>query len=157
MAITMNERLMTAIFLRKGGEGHRTRLFDNLAAREQSTLLRAAQLEPGETAVVGHVADHSEWCMITTRRLIWKNKDGSGSVELAGIRRIVHDMVADIQNGRWDKNQWQDLRIEDETGQVATLMLEEGRPFFAVWNLLHRAKLRLARDGADTPRLKQSA
>src|SRR5947209_3950893 len=83
-------RRLTNIFLRKGGEGKYTKLFNNLEPETATLLLCPAPILQDAIPVVGGYKDPGEWLLITTGSMIW-HSDGMRT-ELAS-KEIRHATV----------------------------------------------------------------
>ena len=60
------KKVMSSIFVRKGTETERTKLFDNLTEDIQAKLLESISLRSDELAVIAYLQEDSDWLLITT-------------------------------------------------------------------------------------------
>jgi len=68
-------------FRRFGGNGEKTRLFNELTADISRYLLERVPARVNEIPVIAYFADFGNWLILTTERLVWSNKNNVTSPE----------------------------------------------------------------------------
>lgn len=125
---------LSSIFRRKGGNGHRTRLFDDLEPPQKQALLTLVSPAPSELPVIGSYQDASNWLLLTTERLTW-NGPGTSALPIGEIRDATADLAAMKQRGD-TKLQLRRLQVKTMSGGQYTIEVEEGLPLSGTWNVL---------------------
>jgi hypothetical protein len=123
-----------SIFLRKGGNGVFTRLFDSLDPGKRSTLLAALKLRETELPVIGSLGGPGNWLILTTERLVWGIDDARHEISVATIRDATANLK-EFQHSQ-SKLEMKRLRIITLGGDEHTIELEPGRPLSGTWNVL---------------------
>jgi len=139
--MTKDEKLkdtLSAVFKRKGRDGRYTRLFDNLDEAQKDALRKEVPLEEGELPVIGSVESGETWLLLTTRRMVWRRKNQKQSLANAEIRSTMPDLN---KFGR-DKHHLRELQIRVGQKSQHTIEIEEGVPFYGVWNALNNLSAR---------------
>lgn len=139
-----DSQIIASVFLRKGGEGLKTKLFENLAAVEKSAILSRAALASEEEPVIAYFATATDWFLITTQRLVWSNSEG-----LHAMRILQFDYAESNFEAAWER--WQiadDREIRDPNmdidelflvtidGKRTAISLEPGQPYLGISNAL---------------------
>ena len=133
--MTKDEKLkdtLSAVFRRKGRDGRYTRLFENLDILQKDALMKEVRLEEGELPVIGSIGDGEIWFILTTRRIVWDRKNQKQSISNDEIRSAMPDLN---EFGR-NKHHLRELQITTERNNQHTIEVEEGVPFYGVWNAL---------------------
>jgi len=130
-------QVLTAIFRRRGGEGRYTRLFENLPAAQQAELRNEASVGAGELPVIGSVQASERWLLITTERIVWREKSSVHSVPV----EQVHHVDPEGFNARW-KTEMGTLRIETVGHETHIVSVEPGAPLCGIWNVLRNLEAR---------------
>jgi hypothetical protein len=68
-------------FLRSGGEGARTKIFENLPPETQRRLRQAAAIREGELPAIACVLDDNNWVLITTERIVDRTAEECTTIE----------------------------------------------------------------------------
>ncbi len=143
--------MLEQLFRLKGGGGEKTRLFADLSASTQADLTRMAGFAPEEEPAIACFGDPSEWLVVTTRRLIWRQEESRGAIDLAELDRVDRDirsamarrLSAPESTAASVKALIDRLQIRARDGRGATLTLEPGRAFVTLSGVLvslcHRA------------------
>jgi hypothetical protein len=136
--VTEAEKLkstLTAIFKRKGQNGHYTRLFENLDPPQRESLLKEVSLHAGELPVVGSAESPDIWLIVTTDRIVWRLKGKTQTLSVNDVWHVKADfpkmLVAGVR-----KHQLRELQIETVAHEQRTIEVEEGAPLMGVWNVL---------------------
>ena len=131
-----NGNVIAAIFRRRMGDAHKTRLFHELPDWERKFLVENAGLAPDEHPVIAYLGGDTNWCLVTDRGLAWLDAEGVHRTNIFDVNRFTHDMGAAMERGQIDKRQFQELTIETKKGELAVVELEPGKPFYGVWRAL---------------------
>jgi hypothetical protein len=137
----MLKRRLVSVFKRKGRDGRHTRLFESLDWWQRDLLSASASLEETELPVIGGVKSQENWFLITTQKVVWKQKGSMQSVPIEQISQGSMDFNSLLLSGR-TKLESQELRIETLDGRHYSLEIEEGSPLIGVWNVLKSVGLR---------------
>jgi hypothetical protein len=123
-----------SIFLRKGGGGAYTRLFDTLEPGQRSTLLRRLVLSETELPVIGSLRDPGNWFVLTTERIVWATRNERHELDTGAIR----DAIADLRQLAKSKSklEMRTLQVTTLSGEEYTIELEPGLPLSGTWNVL---------------------
>lgn len=133
--------LWTSIFVRKGSNGIYTRLFDDLAASQQKSLLQTANIHADELPVVGS-ADHDEnWFLLTTKRIIWSKNQARTEMPIDEIRDVKANLLK-LQRDQLAKDKMDSLEIVSVSGNILEVKLECGGPLSGVWHVLNNIRQR---------------
>jgi hypothetical protein len=138
MTLTAAESLKdtwASIFLRKGGDGTYTRLFDNLDSAQQSTLLAEFKLHESELPVIGSFRDSSNWLVLTTERLAWSIEGKREEIAASAIRDATADLRK-IQRSEHSKQSMHQLQVVTMRDGEYSIELEPGEPLSGTWNVL---------------------
>jgi hypothetical protein len=131
--------VLRAIFIRKGKETDRTKVFENLAAEIRTKLLAVAALRTGELPIVASVLDQDRWVLITTTRVVAVERDQPTSVDLNLLKDATVDLVADARQGNRSKSELSYLRLLLEGGKEQLVQVESGVSHIGIWNVLKHA------------------
>jgi hypothetical protein len=134
-------------FLRSGGEGARTKVFENLSPETQRRLRQAASIREGEFPAIASVLDDNNWVLITTERVIDRTVEASTTIDhveidafemeifwraraLSPEERIDQEVL-----GRLKEEQTMiELRLHSGTRHLLTV--EAGNPYFGIVNVI---------------------
>lgn len=131
--------ILRAIFIRKGKETDRTKVFENLAAEIRTKLLARAALLTCELPVVASVLNQDRWVLITTTRIVAVERDQTTNVDLNLLRDATVDLLADVRQGNRSKDELSILRLSLEGGKEQLIQVESGAPHIGIWNVLKHA------------------
>lgn len=129
------KRRLVSVFKRKGRDGLHTRLFENLDSWQRDFLSASASLEEGELPVIGGVESPENWFLITTQKVVWKQKGQMRSIPVAQISQGSMDFNSLLLTGR-TKLETQELQIETLDDERYSIEIEQGSPLIGVWNAL---------------------
>jgi hypothetical protein len=133
--------ILSATFKRKGGDGHYTRLFDNLDPFQKEILLRQANLSDTELPIIGSAEAEDKWLLLTTDRLMWRSGDEFTALDVADIDDAVADFQKLMTTGS-HKEQMRELQILTMNGEQRIIEVEEGAPLIGVWHVLKNLGVR---------------
>ncbi len=138
MTLTAAESLkdtLVSIFRRKGEDGACTRLFDNLAPSQRSTLLAELKLHESELPVIGSVEDSSNWLVLTTERLVWSIEGERQEVAADAIRDAMADLKQ-LRRSEHSKLGMRQIQVVTMGDGEYSIELEPGGPLSGTWNVL---------------------
>lgn len=130
--------MLSAVFRRKGQDGHYTRLFDKLDAAQKGSLMKKVDLEEGELPIIGSVEGVKIWFMLTTRRIVWHRKNQTQCLS----NEEILSAMPDINKFARDKHHLRELQITTKRNDQHIIEVEEGVPFYGVWNALRTLSAR---------------
>lgn len=142
---------LRAIFLRKGKETDRTKVFENLAPEIRSHLLTAAVLRADELPVVATVLEKDRWLLVTTARIVLFESGQTTNVEMGLLKDATVDLMADARHGNRSKSELSMLKLTLEGGKEQLIQVEHGAPHTGIWNLLKHAAGQNQRGGSVRP------
>lgn len=126
---------LTAIFKRKGHDGHYTRLFENLEPSQRDALLKEVSLHAGELPVIGSAEGQDTWLIVTTERIVWRLKGKTQTLSIDDVWHVKVDLPKMVATGA-RKHQLRELQIETVAHEQRTIEVEEGAALMGVWNAL---------------------
>jgi hypothetical protein len=151
-AATSRKEIWQSIFVRRGGNGAHTRLFESLESSVRDFLLREANTTESELPVVGHFLDADNWSLLTTSGLVWCTGGARGQLSIEAVRDAVSDLPK-LQETGTTKLEMRELRILTFNGPDSLVSFEPGIPLSGVWNILKNAgasnRSRMSRSGSD--------
>jgi len=130
-----SKNVMSALFLRRGGNGVHAGLFEALDPFATTFLKQAVALNDGESEVIASWGDAHNWLLLTTERLLWEDSGSDGSVYL---RDVVGVRPAAGDGHMRSKRLLQRLEVTTADSRQHILRIEEGAPFSGLWNVLLR-------------------
>jgi hypothetical protein len=98
---------------------------------QQQMILQGVGLTHQEVPVIGSFRSQNDWLLITTDRVFWSERDNVKSIPTTSILS-----VSPSQFGKVSKQAMCCLHIHTADAGDVTLEVEEGRPFFGIWNVL---------------------
>lgn len=122
---------LKSIFERKGGIGRYTLIFNQMQGMQQQVILQKVSLTHQEVPVIGSFRSANDWLLITTDRVIWCEREDLKSIPSSAILS-----VSPSQFGEVNKQKMCRLLIRTLDFGDVTLDIEEGPPFFGIWNVL---------------------
>jgi hypothetical protein len=124
-------------FKKSGQNGDFLMAIADLDANVRDTLLRLAQLQDLEVAAVGLFRSERDWVLITSRRILWKRDEDTGTIALSALSDATID-ARDLKTaGR--KDRVDTLTVVTTSGDRHHLVLECGPPLSGAWNALKMA------------------
>lgn len=144
MGINADAQIVASVFMRNGGEGEKTKLFENLAPSEQRGLTKMADLRLSEEIVITFFDSESDWCLITTQRLIWATAGERQEMELLDLDNFDDDFEEAFQRAlsRPDpdalnpKLDMREIRPVTLDGRRAKIEIEPGQTYWGFYNAL---------------------
>ena len=131
------KKVMSSIFVRKGPETERTKLFDNLTEDIQAKLLESISLRSDELAVIAYLQEDSDWLLITTERILCRQSSRICSIDLDRLKDVTVALVEDAAKGARGKDDLTFLKIVLKAGEEQIIETESGKPYFGIWNMLN--------------------
>ncbi len=125
----------SSIFLRKGGEGVYTRLFDNLDVSHKIVIEKAVSFHTDELPIVGSVRSQSNWLVLTTDRLIYSIEGQRTELLVGTIADAVADFTEVIAKNK-TKAEMNKLKLLTLDRKEHLIEMEPGRPLSGIWNVL---------------------
>jgi|SRR5581483_3052594 len=135
-----------SIFRRKGGDGVRTRLFENFDSTQQRLLCVELNLRKSELPVIASIPDSRNWFVLTTERLAWSIEGKRQDLPVGKIRDATADL-RQLQRDRRSKLDMSQLQIVTMEGNKYTIELEAGHSLNGTWNVLKNIGARNLRRG----------
>jgi hypothetical protein len=92
----------------------------------------------GEEALLVSVSNSTQWCLLTTSRLIWLQDEmihGLPWGEIAGAQQPPQQ-TAKMIRGELQKDQISDLELFDGSGQRYRIRLQPGSAYYIVWSAI---------------------
>ncbi|MFL6193801.1 MAG: hypothetical protein ACJ75H_06490 [Thermoanaerobaculia bacterium] len=122
--------------LRAGGGTSATNSLDILPAEEARTILGDASLAADEEPLLACFRDPSEWYLITTQRLIWKQGHVLKSLAWEDVHGVQQgpSVVKALVEGKVGKNSVEELEIFDAEDVRYVLRLEPGDGYYLMWS-----------------------
>src|ERR1700755_3407682 len=130
------KKLWASIFLRKGGMGINSGLFDNLSQTQKDDLLHMVKLRAIELPVIFYTEGKDYWLVLTTQRLIWSGKGMLGEVSIDAIQDVAGDFGKTVMKSSRGKSGMNQLEIINFTGEKYLINFEPGTPLIGLWNVL---------------------
>lgn len=129
------KKRLSNIFLKKGGEGIRTKLFENLLLFEKEKLLRKKIIKNNESPIIGSYKNENEWLILTSDELAWQRQDRKFSLLLSEIKNADVNFDKMVANNL-TMNTVQEIEIELNSSERVILEMESGYPLSGMWNIL---------------------
>ncbi|RKH00443.1 hypothetical protein D7X74_38565 [Corallococcus sp. CA047B] len=132
-------RRLLRVFAETGGDGPRTRAFDNLPADSRAHLLEYAALTADELPVIAYFGSPVHWVLITTDRIVMGRQAGLLSIPWADLENATTDTAhvhAAFASGAGGKLSLSRLRLQRRDAEDIEFEVEAGPAFFGLWNVL---------------------
>jgi len=136
MNSNVSKTTIASVFLRNGGEGEHTKLFENLSEPIQGDLREKAILREDEEPVVAYNENGGDWCLITTQRFIWSKLGQTKNLEFRQLKDATIDSSLAIQHKATSAADLRDLKLITNTNEEISIEIEPGFPFSGIWNAL---------------------
>jgi hypothetical protein len=136
MSAVVSKNILASIFKRKGGEGEYTKLFENFSTNKQQKLLQKVLLESGEEAILAHIGDDENWCLLTTSRFIWSKLGKMQEIGNDQLENAEMDLSLEIKLKISNPKKIRGLKLTTKSGEHFTVEIEPGFPFGGMWNVL---------------------
>src|ERR1044072_3169106 len=137
--------VLASIFIRRGAETDKTRLYENLSASTKRKLEDLILLRNDELPVLASQVAEGRWVFISTERTIMSTPGGVKTVEFSDLCEVSASLKDDARQGISEKRQLKTLRLFLPDGTDVSIEVESGPPFIGIWNLLkHVARKRAA-------------
>lgn len=127
------------VFTQTGGEGLRTRTFDNLPVEARAHLLERALLKAEELPVIAYFGGPAHWALVTTERIVLGREAGLLEVPWSELENATVDTAhfqAAFASGAGNKLSLSRLRLQRRNAEDVEIEVEAGRAFFGLWNVL---------------------
>jgi hypothetical protein len=121
-----------------GGGTQTFNRLENLPQKIAEEMSSRAALQSDEEALLANFRSEGEWCLLTTRRLVWLQ---DGALQTFFWNEIVGAQQPPEQSARLIRkelaqDQIVDLEVFAATGQKHVLRLGSGSPYFVVWSAI---------------------
>lgn len=133
--------IWATIFRRKGGDGVRTRLFDELGGSDQDGIRRTLGARSGEMAVIGARRDDGDCLILTTDRLAWAAFGQRREVDIRSICEVWPNNLR-APGQQKPKAEWDTIGIISFDDERLFVRVEPGPSFFGILNVLMNAATR---------------
>jgi hypothetical protein len=132
---------MTALFRRKGANGHYCGLYEDLTTAQRNLLERKLRLAETELPVIASAKDDNSWFLLTSMRLAWESSGSAGFIPIEEICDAAVDLQGIAHTGK-TKLQIDQIEIISSAGGEYKIEVEPGAPFLGVLhifkNIAHR-------------------
>lgn len=122
------------VFQQRGAPGLHTMPLEGLANENRLDLLGQLDLDSEELPVIVCFLGTDSWTVQTTRRLIWRDRDGPHEVWNSQIVDATFDLDALSTAG--SKSELRNLLVRTRSGDTFSIRLEAGQPFSGFWNVV---------------------
>lgn len=130
------KKRISHIFLKKGGEGRYTKLFENFSLYEKELLLNDISLKEDELPVILGFEMPAEWLLLTTERIIWRRKGEIKEVQNSQIKESNVDFDKMLSERKIGFHKIDELVITKTNNQKIIIHPEIGSPLVGIWNVL---------------------
>lgn len=129
------KEVLSAIFLRRGGDGEHSGVFERLRPELREMLLDRCPIKASEEPVLGCVRNNGAWLLMTTERVV---SCRHGVVEEVAVDSIVdvRGDVGGVSAGEVMKNELDKLEVVESGGRVVVIEVEPGIPLVGAWSVL---------------------
>lgn len=128
------KKRMAHIFVKKGGEGEYTKLFENVSFYNKELLLNDFLLRETELPVILGFEIPAEWILLTTERIIWRYKGQISSVENSQIESVEN--YIELQRRVIFLKRPDEIEITTKSKEKIIIHTEKGFPLYGIWNVL---------------------
>lgn len=111
---------------------------DKVAKPIADIVVRQTDLGADEEPLLVNYRSDSEWCLLTTKRLIWFQEGQLNSLawhEITGAQQPP-EKAAQIIREELGKDKITELEIFDATDRKCILQLEAGDPYYIIWSAI---------------------
>ena len=133
-SVATKERI-SQIFLRKGGEGVYTRLFENLPVSQQEMLMQKVPLEEDEVPLIGGYKNQQEYILLTSIRIAWQCEEAYANLLVTEVVDAMVDFDEMVVRGL-NMSTVKEIQIKTKVSGNLILKMEAGAPLVGVWNVL---------------------
>jgi len=121
-----------------GGGTASTNTLDRLPEASAKEIIARANLGDDEEPLLGNQRGYSEWCLLTSKRLIWSQDCAIHAIPWGEITLAQQppEKAAKIIRGDLEKDQITDLEVFDATGTRHVLNLEAGAAYYIIWSAI---------------------
>ena len=130
------KKRISHIFLKKGGEGRYTKLFENFSLYERELLLNDISLIEGELPIILGFEIPAEWLLITTVRIICRRKGKIEEVQNSEIKEGNVDFDKMLSERKIGFHKIDELVITKNNSHKISIYPEIGFPLVGIWNVL---------------------
>jgi hypothetical protein len=115
-----------------------TNTLDKLEEAIAAEMLNAAGLASDDEPLLANYRSISEWCLLSTRRLVWLNQGLLSSLPWADITLAQQppEKAAQIIRGELSKDNISELEIFDSAGSKHVVRIEAGEPYYIIWSAI---------------------
>lgn len=111
---------------------------DKIAEPIAHAITMRAMLDPDEEPLMASGRNDTEWCLLTTARLIWSQDEMIRSLpwrDISGAQQPP-EQSAKIIRGEMEKDEISDLELFDASSQKYLLRLNPGSAYYIVWSAI---------------------
>jgi hypothetical protein len=111
---------------------------DKIAKPIAHAITTRAMLRHDEEPLIVSGRDSTDWCLLTTARLIWSQDEVIRSLpwrDISGAQQPP-EQTAKIIRGEMEKDQISDLELFDASNQRYLLRLNSGSAYYIVWSAI---------------------
>jgi hypothetical protein len=121
-----------------GGKASTISALDRIAGPIADEVLERAAIASGEEPLLINYENSDAWCLLTTKRLVWRQDEAQHALPWVGIigAQPPPGQSAAIIRGTLPKNQITDLEIFDESGRRYLLRLTPGEAYYVIWSAI---------------------
>jgi hypothetical protein len=106
--------IIESLFLRKGGESEKTKIFSNMTTSIQDFLSKEADLNPDEKILIACYYEIDYWLVLTNIRIIIKQTEKKiTKIPYEYLKEVSVAMVENSRKGFKSINEFKNLKIID--------------------------------------------
>lgn len=124
-----------SIFKRKGGEGDYTKIVNDENKNQYSDIL--SRLIENEKALIVYFKNILNWLLLTNSRILILNEgtfEVLNNFDIIEVRPALEEELRDRVN---NKGNFTRLKIKIKNGEEVVLILEKGKPYEGIYQVLH--------------------
>jgi hypothetical protein len=131
------KKILSSVYLRKGGNGRLAGLFDDIDSGSRQLLQEEVGVLSGsELPIVGFMFSGDRWLLLTTEKLYYafggtKLTINNADIEVAGV-----DLL-EMQSSQISKHEINTLELNLIGGSKVVIPFESGAPLFGLWHVLN--------------------
>lgn len=130
----MKKERIEKIFTNKGGEGVYTKIFENLLPSQKDGFVMLIA-DKSELPLIGFYKNDTNWLLLTNQKIYYRCEAVSECILLNDLVSVDVDFTRMQQIGA-NMNSFNELEIENKSGEKVILRIESGLPLSGLWNVL---------------------
>src|SRR6266511_5195806 len=134
--------VLGSIFLRRGRETSRTKLFENFPTSMQSSLLTSSITDPQELPILASVLNSEHWVLITTNKIVDYRHGNPTSIACMLLEDATVALGVDAMRGATTKSELSSLKLKLYGKHDYLLEVESGPHYIGIWNVLKHFAVR---------------